>query len=211
MKDRTLDRTALLTASARLRLLPFLLVLPGCAGLRVGRRSAVTAGLLGPVTLPHALTPSPAVAAAVTEVSPLCDPCVTIVKSARGQEITLVGTAHISEDSAALVSRVIRAQHPDVVMIELDQSRAAKLIDRAPPTLKLADLESAHAHSDSVTGMVAQGQRPRTTPTPPPSAPTYSLGSVAGRVLRGDLEEAKAEAIGAGLSSLYRQVRSYHC
>ncbi|MFH1243739.1 MAG: TraB/GumN family protein [Pseudomonadota bacterium] len=39
------------------------------------------------------------------------------------KEVTLVGTAHVSRESAELVSRVIREERPDTVCVELCQSR----------------------------------------------------------------------------------------
>lgn len=112
----------------------------------------------------------------------LCDSCVSVVQTAR-QEITLVGTAHISEDSAVLVQRVLRQVQPDTVMIELDASRAAKLLG---------------AMGRTQTQNAAAGD---TADRAPPT-----IGRLAGRVLRGDLQEAKADAVGVGLSSMYRQL-----
>ena len=39
----------------------------------------------------------------------------------------MIGTAHISEESANLVRRTIRTVKPDVVMIELDPKRIGKI------------------------------------------------------------------------------------
>jgi pheromone shutdown-related protein TraB len=47
----------------------------------------------------------------------------TLALSLQGQEITLVGTAHISRESINEVSRVIRETKPDMVCVELDQGR----------------------------------------------------------------------------------------
>ncbi len=44
-----------------------------------------------------------------------------------GREVYLVGTAHVSDASAALVERVIREQQPDTVCVELCASRHAAL------------------------------------------------------------------------------------
>ena len=171
-----------------------------------GRRAALAAGgwaLGGCNTLPmHAALPAAA-------SLPLCDPCVTTVKSARGQDVTLVGTAHISEDSASLVSAVIRDVQPDVVMIELDQTRAAKLIGRASSSLKLIDPERARMRGEDPTSAAVATSQPITAqraPQPDATTTTYGIGRVAGRVIRGDLEEAKAEAVGAGLSTLYKRL-----
>ena len=40
--------------------------------------------------------------------------------------VVMIGTAHISEDSVALVRRTIQQVKPDVVMIELDPKRVAR-------------------------------------------------------------------------------------
>ena len=121
--------------------------------------------------------------------NPLCDPCVSLVQSGTGQQIALVGTAHISDDSAVLVRRVIQQLQPDTVMIELDASRAGRLMQRR----------------DQAAG---------DTQATPPSAssedrkPTFGMGQLAGRLLRGDFEEAGAQAVGLSLSSLYKQLDS---
>jgi pheromone shutdown-related protein TraB len=44
-----------------------------------------------------------------------------------GKEIILVGTAHVSRDSVTEVDRVIRAEMPDTVCIELDEGRFASM------------------------------------------------------------------------------------
>ena len=47
--------------------------------------------------------------------------------SSGGKEIILVGTAHISDDSARLVRETIEAENPDFVGVELDYKRAVQL------------------------------------------------------------------------------------
>ncbi len=46
------------------------------------------------------------------------------------KEIILVGTAHISKQSADLVRKVIEDEHPDCVCVELDEKRYRSLSDR---------------------------------------------------------------------------------
>jgi pheromone shutdown-related protein TraB len=48
-----------------------------------------------------------------------------------GREFIIVGTAHISRESADLVREVIEREHPDCVCIELDEQRYAALSQRA--------------------------------------------------------------------------------
>lgn len=112
---------------------------------------------------------------AVPPDDPLCDPSVSILRSG-AQQLVLVGTAHISEDSPELVRRVIRAVQPDTVMVELDAARAAKLV------------------------------RPAAGAAPAPPTPAYGAGQLAKQLLRGDVGEAGAQAVGWGLSSLYRSL-----
>jgi pheromone shutdown-related protein TraB len=47
-----------------------------------------------------------------------------------GREFIIVGTAHISRESADLVREVIEREHPDCVCIELDEQRYAALSQR---------------------------------------------------------------------------------
>ena len=61
---------------------------------------------------------------------PVCSDAVTILKNInRNQEVVVIGTAHISEDSANLVREIIRKIKPDTVMIELDRKRIGKISD----------------------------------------------------------------------------------
>lgn len=47
-----------------------------------------------------------------------------------GKLITLVGTAHISQESVATVTRIIRDLEPDTVCVELDEQRYQSLINQ---------------------------------------------------------------------------------
>ncbi|MCF8130242.1 MAG: TraB domain-containing protein, partial [Deltaproteobacteria bacterium] len=46
------------------------------------------------------------------------------------KEIILVGTAHVSEESADLVARVIEEEKPETVAVELCQSRYQAMSDK---------------------------------------------------------------------------------
>lgn len=50
--------------------------------------------------------------------------------SRNGREFILIGTAHISRDSADLVRKVIEEEKPDVVCIELDEKRYKSLSEK---------------------------------------------------------------------------------
>lgn len=47
----------------------------------------------------------------------------------KDKEIILVGTAHISSESAELVKNIIEEENPDVVCLEWDQSRYDKYLN----------------------------------------------------------------------------------
>jgi len=47
-----------------------------------------------------------------------------------GKEIILIGTAHVSRESADLVERVIREERPETVCVELCQSRFQSMTDK---------------------------------------------------------------------------------
>jgi pheromone shutdown-related protein TraB len=57
-------------------------------------------------------------------------PADVVVVEAGGREVILVGTAHVSRESAELVRRVIEAERPDVVCVELDAQRHTALSQR---------------------------------------------------------------------------------
>lgn len=72
----------------------------------------------GTLVQPSSLIPAdPALAS-----SPPADADVHLIHLG-GRRIFLVGTAHVSQESADLVGRVIKEQQPDAVCIELDQKR----------------------------------------------------------------------------------------
>ena len=139
----------------------------------LSRRWAVggLSGLLAtaPLSSLRAASASTVEAAAPARALPnaLCDSSVSVVQTAR-QEITLVGTAHISADSALLVQRVLRQVKPDTVMIELDASRAGKLLAKRP---------SVGAGDEAAAGAGGGGGDDAGR------APPSSIGRLAGRVL----------------------------
>jgi len=48
------------------------------------------------------------------------------------REFIIVGTAHISRQSADLVKEVIEKEKPDVVCVELDEKRLKALAEKKP-------------------------------------------------------------------------------
>jgi len=83
------------------------------------------------VLLPAAPLPTQAGGAAVMSAEEVfCDQAVSRLLNANtGQEVYIVGTAHISAVSAELVRDTIRLVRPNKIMVELDSQRVKK---RAP-------------------------------------------------------------------------------
>ena len=54
--------------------------------------------------------------------------CVLRLSSSDGKEVILVGTAHVSKDSAETTERIIREERPEIIFIELDKNRLEKLL-----------------------------------------------------------------------------------
>eukprot|EP00545_Synedropsis_sp_CCMP1620_P011811 CAMPEP_0119015542 /NCGR_PEP_ID=MMETSP1176-20130426/11212_1 /TAXON_ID=265551 /ORGANISM="Synedropsis recta cf, Strain CCMP1620" /LENGTH=352 /DNA_ID=CAMNT_0006968847 /DNA_START=53 /DNA_END=1107 /DNA_ORIENTATION=+ len=61
------------------------------------------------------------------EVTSEDDTVVSLKNPATGQQITLIGTAHLSETSNQQVKSIVTSVKPDVVMIELDRTRLERI------------------------------------------------------------------------------------
>lgn len=123
------------------------------------------------------LLPPPAWSA--TSAPPLCDEAVDILVSPT-RKIYLIGTAHISQDSAVLVRELIRSVHPSSVVIELDRARFDSMIAAPPPEKK------DKPDSDILRGLWTDLTSP---------------GSPGERIAR-----AQSNAIGRSLSQLYESM-----
>lgn len=95
---------------------------------RLSRRAASIGGGCAAV-LGRRLFPAPPALAAAAP--PLCDADVSVLTSSSGRQFVIVGTAHVSKESATLVRQVIRYVRPDTVMVELDRRRANQLMRKA--------------------------------------------------------------------------------
>lgn len=60
---------------------------------------------------------------------PICSDSIVVMKGGmkNNDRIVMIGTAHISDESAQLVRDVVRSVKPDIVMVELDAKRVAKV------------------------------------------------------------------------------------
>jgi hypothetical protein len=87
-------------------------------------------------TPPSAATSS---SGATTASSAICDP--TVLTLSKGSRVLhIVGTAHISSESADLAGRLVREVKPDAVFIELDAARLSRAFEGGipPPGIRIA-------------------------------------------------------------------------
>jgi len=99
--------------------------------------------------------------------SALCDPTVVILEkfvNGSRRRIYILGTAHISESSAALAGQLVREIHPDAVFVELDAKRVGRLV-LPPPTVP----PSSSPQSSSPQSFSTQGSPQATLPIPRPT------------------------------------------
>jgi pheromone shutdown protein TraB len=121
---------------------------------------------------------------------PECSDSVTVFSDPDGREIVVIGTAHISEDSAELVGRTIRSIKPDVVMIELDPKRVGRVGDQS--------LEEAGFDLPPSDGYVPQAQMEKKKVN---NFVTAFAGAMAGLA-----QQAAGALLGKALSQFYNSI-----
>lgn len=147
--------------------------------------------------------PSPSVSATAETALrslPPCDDAVSLLRGPAGQEAVLIGTAHISEQSAALVRETIRRLTPDVVMIELDPKRIGR-VDSQQQLTEAGFILPPGTAMGSVSAL---------SPEAPPQERTASLSPLAGMfdVFRRVREAAGGILVGKVLQSFYKSVEN---
>ena len=81
------------------------------------------------------------VSAVTSTIFPECSESITVFRKG-DREAVVIGTAHISEESAKLVERTIQTLHPSIVMIELDPKRIGKFSNLTSLSLAGFDVPS---------------------------------------------------------------------
>jgi hypothetical protein len=115
---------------------------------QITRRSAI-GGLLCGSSL--SLSAPPALGASVPQ-GPLCSPDVAVLQTAGTKQIIVIGTAHVSDESVALVQQVIREVQPETVMVELDKPRAVTLLRKERARRKGGGGEAAGVTPSGASG-----------------------------------------------------------
>mmetsp|Transcript_46945 Transcript_46945/g.150883 ORF Transcript_46945/g.150883 Transcript_46945/m.150883 type:complete len:424 (-) Transcript_46945:96-1367(-) len=159
----------------------------------LGRRSSLNSMLLGAL-VPTSLAGSqmrPAWGAEIVGIGRgLCETTLSHLAGG-GSDVFLVGVAHLSNESVALVRKAVRQARPDLVMVELDSSR-----------LTVQEQQSSDGSSrrglmifDPTAQQEAEAQAP-----PLPALVAPSLVDMVSRAAR----DLAAGALGFLISSLYK-------
>ena len=144
-------------------------------------------------------------APAARRSSALCDSAVSSWRRVLdGHAVYLIGTAHISEESAALVRRTMAEVKPSAVMVELDRERLPKGLP--PADLLLVDGGRPIAKRMSTTDLAASAGAavaPPPPPPPPPQQPAVKRGTTSPLAfLRAGVNTAGANVVGTGLKEM---------
>jgi molybdopterin-binding protein len=133
--------------------------------------------------------------AAQTLVLPECSDSISVFDG-NNREIVLIGTAHISDESANLVRRTIRKIEPDVVMIELDLKRLA-IATKNLTEISKAGFDIPPAASGSLTSTSEKETKEESRPSI--FAPLVST-------VRGWIGRAAGGVLGSTISQFYKSV-----
>jgi len=104
--------------------------------------------------------PAPASAVTTTIFPSECSESITVFRKG-DREAVVIGTAHISEESAKLVERTIQTLHPSIVMIELDPKRIGKFSNLTSLSLAGFDVPSfaMESYSQQAEALAKVSQR----------------------------------------------------
>ena len=125
-----------------------------------------------------------------------CDDSISILKS-KEKEIVIIGTAHISEESALLVQRTINELKPEIVMIELDSKRIGKATKESLDTAGFL-LPSVYQNSNLLSSDLSDA--------PSPTIKNKNILSGFSASIAAAAQTAAAAAIGGALKSLYKRL-----
>ncbi|KAL7565736.1 hypothetical protein ACA910_005429 [Epithemia clementina (nom. ined.)] len=122
-----------------------------------------------------------AVEAAPTAAAAVCDPSVSVWKlpGAQPRMLYLLGTAHISEQSAQLAEHLVYQVHPNAVFVELDLRRIVGDQDRQKINPNMISVETVGTNPSTTTTTkdgttTTTPNRMYLTPKPPSSTTTPS-------------------------------------
>eukprot|EP00591_Stephanopyxis_turris_P006447 CAMPEP_0195530506 /NCGR_PEP_ID=MMETSP0794_2-20130614/33421_1 /TAXON_ID=515487 /ORGANISM="Stephanopyxis turris, Strain CCMP 815" /LENGTH=436 /DNA_ID=CAMNT_0040662039 /DNA_START=32 /DNA_END=1342 /DNA_ORIENTATION=+ len=141
-----------------------------------------------------------------TQRSALCDPSVSSWKKGN-RVVHILGTAHISADSAQLAGRLVREIRPDSVYVELDQKRVGRAL---PPSHSSGENKLAPASASSGDNDTAAQEKPKEEELLTPLARSGPVASakinpfdIKGKILR-----ATSAKVGNMIRGLYKKLEN---
>lgn len=174
-------------------------------------RKLISAGVLARVVFTVAVPPAQSAVENKLKKLPECNDAVTLLRKAGGKDVVVIGTAHISEESAELVRRIVQSTQPDVVMIELDAKRIGKLnsseLDKAGFLLPSSSSSSSSVGSPSSPPLSTLENNVNDAPSKGPSF-FSSLTSGFLNTLQGWRDAAGGAVMGKVLSGFYKSVEN---
>ena len=132
----------------------------------------------------------------------LCDPAVsTFYNPNTMRTIHLLGTAHISEESAKLAGKIVRDVKPDVVFVELDAKRVARAIPGAVNGGRQGESSGSDSNggSSSSSATFTSTHEPDTSSTPKRANP-FDVES--------KLVKAGSKVVGSSVKGMYQKMES---
>lgn len=126
-----------------------------------------------------------------------CSDSLTVFQG-KGRQIVMIGTAHISEESANLVRRTIQKLRPDIVMIELDSKR----IGRIEPGKTLSDFGFIVPRDGTIVELTTEVANPNAAYLKrPPSTVSGFSGMV-----NGWIQNVTGAVLGKALQQFYQSI-----
>ena len=134
-----------------------------------------------------------------------CDPSVSVWKQpSTGRRVYLLGTAHISSESAALAGRVVQDVHPEAVFVELDAKRVRQTDASEAATVSTEEPQPSEAYPKKgikVPPSVVSG------PELSPPASTLNEGNNNKKKKKDDKGAGVAgAAIGSAIKGMYKKL-----
>lgn len=162
------------------------------------------------------LAAPPSQATAVIAAPPrLCDQAISEL-TLDGVTIRLVGTAHISDESALLVGDIIRTVRPETVFVELDAKRVGRFLEKdgsgkqGDRTLAPTPVEPTSSRGWGVVRDPVSAPQAGTSVAPAPSTEKLGIFSAIrtglGKKIASLYRAAEAAAVGSALQSMYSQL-----
>jgi len=162
---------------------------------------------------------------AFASISSLCDPSVSVLKNySNNRVVYILGTAHISSNSAKLAGQLVNEIRPDAVFVELDAKRVGRASSKSSSSSSSSTLPATTISNqqDDSSAVTLKGSTPSTSPSPllttePSSATTTTASNNKIGIfnLRERAVEASSQMLGDAIKvGFYKTIANFavvHC